>query len=198
MRGINKAQVMGRLGQDPVVSDTKNGKRSVSFSVATTEFSQNPQGEKLQYTEWHRIALFGKLADIAAQYLKKGSMVYIEGKIKTQRYTDKQGVERWNTNIVADNLIMLGGRSEAPQETNQSLAPSVTSSNHFNEQSLTAKENHSAATAQDFAGEYTHYSDDYIPNLPTDSEEIPAWLLDDSYDIQAEVEQQNTQDDESI
>lgn len=198
MRGINKAQVMGRLGQDPVISDTKNGKRSASFSVATTEFSQNPQGEKLQYTEWHRIALFGKLADIAAQYLKKGSMVYIEGRIKTQRYTDKQGIERWNTNIVADNLIMLGGRSEAPQETNQSLAPSVTSSNHSNEQSLTAKENNSAATAQDFAGEYTHYSDDYIPNLPTDNEEIPAWLLDDSYDIQAEVEQQNMQDDESI
>lgn len=107
MRGLNKAQIIGRLGSNPVTSITKTGLTMTTLSVATNERWHDAKGQLKEATEWHRITLFGKLADTAAMYLEKGDGVYIEGKIKTQRYTDKQGIERWSTSIFGDNMEMF-------------------------------------------------------------------------------------------
>lgn len=116
MRGVNKAIIMGNLGRDPEVRHTQSGTVIANLSVATTESWNDKQtGNKVEKVEWHRVVLFGKLAEVAAQYLKKGSGVYIEGKIQTSKYTDKQGVERYSTEIVVDQrgtMLMVGGNRD--------------------------------------------------------------------------------------
>jgi single-strand DNA-binding protein len=110
-RGINKAIIVGTLGQDPDVKYTASGSPVVNISVATNENWKDKQtGEAQERTEWHRIVIFGKLAEIAAQYLKKGSQVYFEGKIQTRKWQDKSGQDRYTTEIVANEMQMLGGR----------------------------------------------------------------------------------------
>lgn len=109
---LNKVQLIGNLGQAPEVRMA--GDASVaSFSVATTErWTEKGSGEKREYTEWHRIEAWGKLAEIAGQYLRKGSQVYIEGSLRTEKYTDKDGIERYTTKIRATQLMMLDRRGE--------------------------------------------------------------------------------------
>ena len=110
-RGINKAIIVGTMGQDPDVKYTASGSPVVNVSVATNETWKDKQtGEAQERTEWHRIVIFGKLAEIAAQYLKKGSQVYFEGKIQTRKWQDKSGQDRYTTEIVANEMQMLGGR----------------------------------------------------------------------------------------
>ena len=107
-RGINKAVIVGRLGADPEVRQASNGNTVVNLSVATNEsWKHRETGEAQQRTEWHRIVIFGKLADIASQYLKKGSQAYFEGRIQTSKWQDKGGNDRYTTEIVANQMEML-------------------------------------------------------------------------------------------
>jgi len=109
-RGINKAIIVGNLGADPEVRYTSSGAAITNLRIATSEqWTDKQSGEKQERTEWHRVVLFGRLAEIAGEYLKKGRQVYIEGSLRTDKYTDKDGVERYSTNIVASELQMLGG-----------------------------------------------------------------------------------------
>ena len=109
-RGINKVILVGNLGADPEVRYTGSGTAIATLSVATSEnWTDKQSGEKQERTEWHRVKMFGRLAEIAGEYLKKGRQVYIEGSLRTDKYTDKQGVERYSTDIVASDMQMLGG-----------------------------------------------------------------------------------------
>jgi len=110
MRGVNKAIVLGNVGQDPELRELPNG-AACSLSVATTEkWKDKTTGEDKEQTEWHRISLFGRLAEIAAEYLRKGSKVYIEGRLRTRKWQDKNGVDRYTTEIIASELQLLGDR----------------------------------------------------------------------------------------
>ena len=116
MRGVNKVIIVGNTGNDPEVSQFQNGGSVATIAVATSEKYQNKQtGEWVENTEWHRVKALGKLAEIIAQYVRKGTPIYIEGKLKTDKYTDKNGIERYATNIVADQMQMLGGNQNAQQ-----------------------------------------------------------------------------------
>lgn len=114
MASLNKVIIIGNLGRDPETKYLPSGDCVTTIAVATTESWKDKQtGEKKEATEWHRISFFGKLAEIAAQYLKKGSQVYIEGSLRTRDYTDKDGVKKYATDIKASEMKMLGGKSEA-------------------------------------------------------------------------------------
>lgn len=109
-RGINKVILVGNLGADPETRYTANGGAITNIRLATSESWKDKQtGENQERTEWHRVVLFGKLGEIAGEYLKKGRQVYIEGSLRTNKYTDKEGVERYTTDIVANEMQMLGG-----------------------------------------------------------------------------------------
>lgn len=114
-RGVNKVILVGHLGQDPEVRYMPNGNAVTGLSLATSESWRDKQsGETKENTEWHRVVLFGKLAEIAGEYLRKGSQVYIEGQLRTRKWTDNNGVDRWTTEVVVGvngTLQMLGGRS---------------------------------------------------------------------------------------
>jgi single-strand DNA-binding protein len=110
-RGINKVILIGNLGADPETRAMPSGTTVANLRVATSESWRDKQsGEQQERTEWHRVALFGRLGEIAAEYLKKGSQVYIEGSLRTRKWQDKQGNERYSTEIIGNELQMLGGR----------------------------------------------------------------------------------------
>lgn len=114
MSSVNKAIIIGNLGRDPEVRYMPSGDAVASISVATTDtWKDKASGEKKEATEWHKVVFFGRLAEVVGQYLKKGSQVYIEGKLRTRKYTDKDGVEKYSTEINADTMQMLGGASKA-------------------------------------------------------------------------------------
>jgi single-strand DNA-binding protein len=109
-RGVNKVILVGNLGADPETRYTANGGAITNIRLATSEAWKDKQtGENQERTEWHRVVLFGKLGEIAGEYLKKGRQVYIEGSLRTNKYTDKEGIERYSTDIVANEMQMLGG-----------------------------------------------------------------------------------------
>jgi single-strand DNA-binding protein len=111
MSGINKVILIGNLGKDPETRYMPSGKAATNFSVATSErFKDKETGEPQERTEWHRVATFDRLAEIAAEYLKKGSKVYIEGKLRTRKWQDKEGKDRYSTEIIADQMQMLDSR----------------------------------------------------------------------------------------
>ena len=112
-RGVNKVILIGTLGKDPEVRYAQSGSALASVSLATNESWKDKNGEKQERTEWHRVKFFGRLAEIAGEYLKKGSQVYIEGSLRTEKYTDKAGVEKYSTDIIANEMQMLGGRPDA-------------------------------------------------------------------------------------
>ena len=126
MAGVNKVILVGNLGKDPEVRYLDNGVAVANFSLATTENYKNKSGERVSQTEWHNIVLWRGLAEVAEKYLKKGASVYVEGKIKTRKWEDKDGNTRYNTEILADNMSMLGGKK--PQEDSSLSTPgSITS-----------------------------------------------------------------------
>ena len=132
-RGVNKAIIVGNLGRDPEVRYTANGNAISNITVATTESWKDKQsGERQEKTEWHRVVFFGRLAEIAGEYLKKGAQVYIEGRLQTRKWEDKSGQERYTTEIVASEMQMLGSRgggaSEAPDDDYSGEARSATGS----------------------------------------------------------------------
>ena len=109
-RGVNKVILVGNLGADPEVKYTAGGSAVCTLSVATSESWKDKQtGEQQERTEWHRVKMFGRLAEIAGEYLKKGRQVYIEGSIRTDKYTDKEGIQRYSTDIIGNEMPMLGG-----------------------------------------------------------------------------------------
>jgi single-strand DNA-binding protein len=122
MSGVNKVILVGNLGSDPQIRYTPQGTAVANFSVATTERYTNKNGERESRTEWHRIVAWSKLAEICSEYLKKGKQVYIEGRIQTRQWDDKDGNKRTSTEIVATNMVMLGragdagGDAASPQE----------------------------------------------------------------------------------
>lgn len=111
MASVNKVIIVGNLGRDPEVRYSASGDAMCNITVATTDtWKDKATGERKEATEWHRISFFGRLAEIAGQYLKKGSQVYVEGSLRTRKWTDKEGQERYTTEIRADEMKMLGGR----------------------------------------------------------------------------------------
>lgn len=120
---LNKAIIIGHLGRDPETRYLPSGEEVTNFSVATTEKWRDKQtGEQKEATEWHNVSTFGKLAEICSQYLRKGSQVYVEGSLRTRKYTDRDGVERYSTGIKADTMKMLGGRQEGEGHPQQRQA----------------------------------------------------------------------------
>lgn len=111
MASVNKVIIVGNLGRDPEIRYMPSGDAIANIAVATSYKSKDRNtGEQKEQTEWHRISFFGRLAEIVGQYLKKGSSVYVEGRLQTRKYTDKDGIEKYATDIVAENMQMLGGR----------------------------------------------------------------------------------------
>ena len=120
MRGVNKVIIIGNLGNDPEARQFNNGGNVTNISVATSEqWTDKQSGEKKEATEWHRIVLFNRLGEIAAQYLRKGSKVYIEGSLRTRKYQDQSGQDKYITEIRADQLQMLDGKDEGQAPNNQ-------------------------------------------------------------------------------
>jgi len=128
-RGINKVIIVGNLGGDPETRYMPSGSAVTNLTVATNESWKDKQtGEQKDRTEWHKVAMFNRLAEIAAEYLRKGSQVYIEGKLRTRKWQDKSGNDRWTTEIIADEMQMLGSRGggggSAPMSSGQDSGPS--------------------------------------------------------------------------
>ena len=111
MASVNKVILVGNLGRDPETRYTTGGEAVTNVSIATTDSWKDKAGEKQERTEWHRVAFFGKLAEIAGEYLKKGSQVYVEGRLQTRKWQDKEGQEKYTTEIIADRMQMLGSRA---------------------------------------------------------------------------------------
>ena len=110
MASVNKVILIGNLGRDPETRYMPDGGAVTNVSIATTESWKDKNGEKQEKTEWHRVAFFGKLAEIAGEYLKKGSQIYVEGRLQTRKWQDKDGQDKYSTEIVADRMQMLGSR----------------------------------------------------------------------------------------
>jgi single-strand DNA-binding protein len=109
MASVNKVILLGNLGRDPETRYTTGGDAVTNLSIATSEQWKDKNGEKQERTEWHRVVLFGRQAEIAGEYLKKGRSVYIEGRLQTRKYTDKDGIEKYSTEIVGDRMQLIGG-----------------------------------------------------------------------------------------
>ena len=120
---LNKAILIGRLGRDPEVRQMPNGDAVCNFSIATSETWKDQHGQKQERTEWHNITLYRRIAEVAGQYLKKGSLVYIEGRIQSRKYTGKDGIERTAYEIIGSEMKMLGGKAEGSSENTNTAEP---------------------------------------------------------------------------
>jgi single-strand DNA-binding protein len=153
MASVNKVIIVGNLGRDPEVRYTPNGESITNVTIATTDtWKDKATGEKKEATEWHRVVFFGKLAEIAGQYLKKGRQVYVEGALRTRKWTDKEGQERYTTEIVANEMKMLGSRegmSDAPPRESGGSA-----------QAAGGGGNRPAAAAQPAGSNFNDFEDD--------------------------------------
>lgn len=116
MASVNKAIILGNLGKDPEVKFLTNGDAVCNFSIATTDSWKDKEGKKQEKTEWHNVVMYRKLAEIAGEYLTKGSSVYIEGALQTRKWTNKEGQERYTTEIIANSMQMLGGKPQTKPE----------------------------------------------------------------------------------
>lgn len=126
MASLNKVLIIGNLGRDPETRYAPSGDAITNITVATTEtWKDKASGEKREATEWHRVAFFGKLAEIAGQYLRKGSQVYVEGRLQTRKWQDKDGQDRYTTEIRADEMKMLSGKSEGAAPSQPASKPAA-------------------------------------------------------------------------
>jgi len=150
MPSVNKVILLGNLGRDPELRFLPNGDAVCNFSIATTDSWKDKAGEKQEKTEWHNIVMYRKLAEIAGEYLKKGRPVYLEGRLQTRKWQTKDGQDRYTTEIVADNMQMLGGRDAGTQ---------AASKNEFNQE---PKKNDSPSKADDSstASSFDEFEDD--------------------------------------
>jgi single-strand DNA-binding protein len=130
-RGVNKVILIGRLGQDPETGVTAGGEKWASLSVATSEkWKDKKTGEEQERTEWHKVSIFGKIAEIAGAHLKKGSQVYLEGMNRTRKWQDKSGQDRWTTEVVCHVMQMLGGKAEGSAGREPRPEPSGNTGRH--------------------------------------------------------------------
>lgn len=138
MASLNKVMLIGNLGKDPETRFMADGKAVCNFSIATSESWKGADGQKQERTEWHNITVYGKLAEICGQYLKKGSSAYFEGKLHTRKWTDKQGIEKYTTEIIVDQMTMLGGgeRQESRPADKAAPARAAKSDGDFDEDSI--------------------------------------------------------------
>lgn len=140
-KGVNKVILIGSLGQDPEIRNMPNGGAVANISIATSEsWRDKGTGEQKEKTEWHRVAVFGKLAEIAGEYLRKGSQVYIEGQLQTRKWQDQNGQDRYTTEVVVQGfngvMQMLGGKSQGNQQQQQRQAPQQPPQQQYNEQPI--------------------------------------------------------------
>ena len=156
--GINKVILVGNAGKDPETRHLENGTPVCNFSLATSETYKDKAGQKVTTTEWHNIVLWRGLAEVAEKYVKKGSQLYIEGKIKTRSYEDKDGVKRYSTEIVADTMQLLGKAGDGGSSHEGS-----TSSNQTSSTSSTSNTSSNTTSVDDFD----------IPDLPADGDDLP-------------------------
>jgi single-strand DNA-binding protein len=171
MASENKVILVGNLGKDPEVRYTASGEAMCNFSLATTDsWKDKSTGEKKELTEWHRVSFFGKLAEIAGQYLKKGSQVYVEGSLRTRKWTDKDGQERYTTEIRGDEMKMLGSRQGmgAPagggggfdrEPTDYAPAPAKTSRSHHSKTWATIYRSESLPAPRLFCGASSFFTE---------------------------------------
>ena len=123
MASVNKAILIGHLGPDPEMRYLPDGSAVANISIATSEKWKDKAGEKQERTEWHRITFFGKLAEVVGEYLKKGAPVYVEGRIQTDKWQDKEGQDRYTTKIIADRMQMLGSKQDSAGATSAKPGP---------------------------------------------------------------------------
>lgn len=124
MASVNKVILVGHIGQDPELRYTSSGDAAVNISLATSEqWKDKATGEQKEQTEWHRVSFFGKSAEIVGQYLRKGSQIYVEGKIRSKKYTDKSGIERTAFEIISESFKMLGSKSDSGNSKAAKTAP---------------------------------------------------------------------------
>jgi single-strand DNA-binding protein len=123
MAGVNRVILIGNLGKDPEIRNLEGGAKVANFPLATTESFKNRNGEKTEHTEWHNIVLWRGLAEVSEKYLKKGNSVFIEGRIRTRSWDDKDGQKHYMTEIVADNMQMLGGRRDNTGDNGGNYTP---------------------------------------------------------------------------
>ena len=169
MASLNKVQLIGNLGKDPELSYTQDGLGILKFTLATGEVYSDKNGEKTEKTTWHNVILFGKLAETLANYLSKGKQVYVEGKIRNSDYTDKEGIKRYRTDIVASSIIMLGNRgqgSDIDQSADQ--RSSSGSSKSYNQDSAQGK---GRSTNQNNNTDYEQAGQSF--NNSSDDEDVP-------------------------
>lgn len=163
---VNKVIILGRLGTDPEVRYMPSGAAVANLRVATNDGYKDKQtGEFVESTEWHRIVLFGKLAEIAGEYLKKGRMVYVEGRLRTNKWTDQAGAERYMTEVVANEMQLIGGSggSGGAESTSSSSANFASNSNPASSTSSSSASNFANMTSPMPAVEYSKFEDDDIP-----------------------------------
>ena len=123
MQSLNKTQLIGNVGNDPDYKESSSGLPVVTFSMATTERFKNKDGDKKEETTWHRVVAFGNLASIIAENVTQGAQLYVEGKIRNEKWTDKNGVEQWTTKIVASNILLLGKNKQPREPVKDYLQP---------------------------------------------------------------------------
>ncbi len=145
---VNKVILVGRLGRDPETRYTGSGQAVANFSLATDETYKDRNGERQKRTEWHKIVVWGKQAEIAQQYLKKGSLIFIEGRIQSREWQDKEGQKRTSFEIVANNFRMLGGRAEGAAAATGGVSGGASRSADETEQAAPAEESYGGSGGQ--------------------------------------------------
>ena len=134
MASVNRVILVGHIGQDPEIRYTNSGEAAVNISLATSEqWKDKASGEQKEQTEWHRVSFFGKSAEIVSQYLRKGSQIYVEGKIRSKKYTDKSGTERTAFEIISESFKMLGSKSDSGNSKAAKAAPTKQESDDMND-----------------------------------------------------------------
>jgi single-strand DNA-binding protein len=162
-RGVNKVILVGTLGADPETRYTAGGGAITKIRIATNEsWTDKQTGQKQERTEWHRVVFFGKLAEIAGEYLKKGRQVYVEGALRTDKYTDKEGVERYSTDVIANEMQMLGGPGGERGEGGMDRAPRSTGGGAGGERAARGPQR-PAPESRAPAGGGENFDDDDIP-----------------------------------
>lgn len=163
MASVNKAIVVGNLGRDPETRYMPNGEAVTNITVATTEnWKDKNTGEKKELTEWHRVTFYRKLAEIAGQYLKKGSQVYVEGRLQTRKWIDKDGIEKYSTEIIADIMQMLGNR----QSINTTTTSTISDNSNYNNDAITPHQNSHAKTTKTSSSATAHPMSNIDDDIP--------------------------------
>ena len=160
-RGINKVILVGNLGKDPEIRYSAAGAAIANITIATSDsWKDKNTGEKQERTEWHRVVFFNRLAEVVGEYLKKGSQVYIEGRLQTRKWQDKDGQDRYTTEIVASEMQMLGGRSAPADSGGQSSSQGAAQNSHNTQNSSPPRQQRSSAHPQDPPAGFDDFSDD--------------------------------------